>query len=102
MIFAPPERLLFEMTANRPRTIVCDVSGVAANAVALDALARLQLHARRLGMRVRLRGASTDLLDLLDLAGLREVLGVESGGQVEEREERLGVEEERELGDPTG
>ena len=52
----------------------CDVRGVAADAVALDALARLQLAARRRGCLVRLRHASDELRGLLALAGLRDVL----------------------------
>jgi ABC-type transporter Mla MlaB component len=52
----------------------CDVGGVAADAVALDALARLQLAAGRHGCRVRLRHASRELLDLIALAGLGETL----------------------------
>ena len=65
----------------------------------VDALARLQLAARRGGYRVRLTGAPDELVELIELAGLREVLGVEPRRQPEEREERLGVEEERELDD---
>jgi len=61
----------------------------------VDALARLQLAGRRLGFEVRLVAPTEELLELLELAGLVEVLR-----QPEEREEALGVEEERELGDP--
>jgi ABC-type transporter Mla MlaB component len=88
------------MTAQRPTSIVCDVRAVSADAVALDVLARLQLGARRGGAEIRLRGASSELLELLAFAGLRDVLGVEVVGQAEQREQRLGVEEERELDDP--
>jgi hypothetical protein len=42
--------------------------------VTIDALARLQLAARRHGCRVRLHHASHDLLDLLDFVGLRDAL----------------------------
>jgi ABC-type transporter Mla MlaB component len=52
----------------------CDVRGVQADAVTVDALARLQLGAQRSGCRVRLRGASSDLLALVELMGLSEVL----------------------------
>jgi hypothetical protein len=90
------------MTAPGPTTIVCDVGAVAPDAVAIDTLARLQLAARRLGLEIRLRHASSELRELLAFAGLRDVLRVEAGGQAEEREERLGVEEERELDDPAG
>ena len=54
--------------------VVCDVSGVPVDAVTVDALARLQLAARRHGCQVRLRNASPELLDLLALMGLRDVL----------------------------
>ena len=90
------------MTAPRPSTIVCDVGALAPDALTVDVLARLQLTARRRGCEIRLRHASGELCELLDFVGLRDVLRVEAGGQAEEREQRLGVEEERELGDPTG
>jgi anti-anti-sigma regulatory factor len=92
-----------------PRSVVCDVSALTTpDAVAVDALARLQLMARRLGLQVRLSGASAELVELLSLAGLLGVLplngtlGVEPRRQPEQREERLGVEEERDPGDPVG
>jgi hypothetical protein len=74
------------MAAPRPSTIVCDVGALAPDASAVDALARLQLTARRLGYEIRLRDASVALQDLLDFVGLRNVLCVEAGGQAEERE----------------
>jgi ABC-type transporter Mla MlaB component len=52
----------------------CDVSGVEVDAVTVDALARLQLAARRSGCRVRLRNASTELRELVDFMGLSDVL----------------------------
>ena len=42
----------------------CDVGGIEADAVTVDALARLQLAARRHGCQVRLRNASNELLEL--------------------------------------
>jgi ABC-type transporter Mla MlaB component len=60
--------------ANAGRVIACDVTGVEADAVAVDALARLQLVAHRNGCQVVLRNASTALLDLVDLMGLADVL----------------------------
>jgi hypothetical protein len=66
----------------------------------VDALARLQLVARRSGYEVAVREAPMDLLELIELAGLGEVLGVEPLRQAEQREQRFGVEEERELPDP--
>jgi hypothetical protein len=81
-------------------TIVCDLRSVTPNAGSLDALARLQLNARRLGLELLLRHASSELQELIAFAGLDEVLRVELEGQAEEGEERGRVEEERELGDP--
>jgi ABC-type transporter Mla MlaB component len=52
----------------------CDVAGVRPDAVTVDALARLQLAARRTGCQVRLRNASPELRDLLAFMGLRDVL----------------------------
>ena len=88
------------MAAPRPSEIVCDAGALPPDAESLDALARLCLHARREGLELRLRGASRELRDLLAFAGLAGVLGLEPGGQAEQREERRGVEEERHPGDP--
>jgi anti-anti-sigma regulatory factor len=73
-------------TAPRPSTIVCDVGALAPDAAAVDALARLQLSARRLGHEILLRDASTELQELLELVGLRDVLRIETGRQAEQRE----------------
>ena len=54
--------------------VVCDVTGVAPDAVTVDALARLQLAARRRGCRVRLRHASDELRELVAFMGLTDVL----------------------------
>ena len=54
--------------------VLCDVRGVEPDAVAVDALARLQLAARRHGCAIRLRGASPDLRALVALMGLDDVL----------------------------
>jgi ABC-type transporter Mla MlaB component len=53
---------------------LCDVRGVAPDAVTVDALARLQLAVRRHGYEVQLHHASDELLELLDFMGLRGVL----------------------------
>jgi hypothetical protein len=63
----------------------------------VDALARLQLAARRCGCRVEVTSAPNDVVELIELAGLGGVLGLEPRRQPEEREERVGVEEEGEL-----
>jgi hypothetical protein len=90
------------MPGAAPRTIICDVGALDPDVHTIDALARLQLAARRLGMEVQLRQASRELQELVAFAGLRDVLRVEASGQPEEREERAGVEEERELDNPAG
>jgi ABC-type transporter Mla MlaB component len=54
--------------------LLCEVGGVPADAVVVDALARLALAARRSCCEVRLRGASQQLLELIALAGLGDVL----------------------------
>jgi len=65
----------------------------------VDALARLQLEALRCGFRISLGRAPDELAELVELAGLDEVLGLESRRQAEEREEHVGVEEEGDLPD---
>jgi anti-anti-sigma factor len=60
--------------------VVFDVGGVTqANAAAVDAVCRVHLAARRVGCRLRLRHASPELLDLLDLTGLCDVVDDASG-----------------------
>jgi len=61
--------------ARRGAVVACDVGGVAPDAVTVDALARLQLAAQRQRCCVRLRNASDELLDLVELMGLSHVLG---------------------------
>ncbi len=53
---------------------VCDVAGVEPDAVTVDALCRLQLGAHRAGCCVRLRNASADLVELVELMGLADAL----------------------------
>ena len=53
---------------------LCEVTGVEPDAVTVDALARLQLAAGRLGCTVRLRNASPGLRELVALMGLEDVL----------------------------
>lgn len=52
---------------------LCDVWGVEPDAVTVDALARLQLAARRYGCQVRLRHGSEELLGLVSFMGLTDV-----------------------------
>lgn len=104
-----------------PTVVGCDVSRITvADRDALEALARLQLAARRLGATIHLRNASPALADLIELTGLAGVLvvdptaptdpgdcddfsvdlfsGVEVDRQVEQREE-IRVDEEVHRGD---
>ena len=58
--------------------VVCDLGTLGGSDVGtVDALATLQLTARRLGRQIRLRHASSELEELLGLMGLREVLPCE-------------------------
>ena len=52
----------------------CDVTGVLADAVTVEALARLQLAARRHRCRILLRGSSNELRCLVAFMGLEDVL----------------------------
>ncbi len=55
-------------------TVLCDVAGVAADVATVEALARLQLAARRSGRRIRLHHCSEELRALIALMGLDDVL----------------------------
>jgi ABC-type transporter Mla MlaB component len=86
----------------------CDVGAILApDAVTVDALARLQLTARRLGRHVRIEHASAELRELFAFMGLSGVVplgagsGLEAGRQTEHREELGGIEEEADAADPT-
>src|SRR3989304_1965169 len=68
------------MPAPRPITIACDVGALVPDAVAVDALARLQLGARRLGLEIRLCRASRELQELLAFPGLRALVPCPAGG----------------------
>jgi hypothetical protein len=78
------------------------VVGLRADLALVDALARLQLAAQRRGCSIRLRDPCVELKELLDLAGLAELLG--GGLPLEPRREaeggeQLGVEEVVQPGD---
>jgi ABC-type transporter Mla MlaB component len=53
---------------------LCEVVGVEPDAVTIDALARLQVAARRNRCQVRLRNASSELIELIGFMGLTDVL----------------------------
>jgi hypothetical protein len=90
------------MTELRPSPIVLsiDVHELAADAVTVDILARLVLTARRLGAELHLANPTRELRELASFMGLSAPLGIEPWREPEQREQGLGVEEERELGDP--
>jgi ABC-type transporter Mla MlaB component len=67
------ERVCALLTDSAGVVVECDVAGVPPDAVTVEALARLQLVARRNGCQVRLRNSSDDLLDLVLLMGLSDV-----------------------------
>ena len=67
-------RVCAELAAAAGGTLVCDVAPVAIDAVAVEALARLRLGARRHGCRVVISNAPKELRDLIALFGLEEVL----------------------------
>jgi ABC-type transporter Mla MlaB component len=56
----------------------CDVGTVPSDAVTIEALALLQLAARRQGCRIVLRNASADLVGLVAFLGLGDVLTEEA------------------------
>ena len=78
----------------------CDVGHCCADLATANALARAHVNARRTGTRLRLVNAAPELRELLDFAGVGDVLLGRRQGQSEEREEALGVEERREPDDP--
>jgi ABC-type transporter Mla MlaB component len=103
------ERVRVLLEGSDALAVVCDVGALTdLDAVAVDALARLQLTARRLRRSIRLRHACAELRELLALMGLGDAvplcagLPFEPGGQAEQREQAGGVEEETDPADPTG
>jgi uncharacterized protein len=85
------------LSASSAEIAFCDVTGVQSDAVTVDALARLQLAAQRLGCRVLLRNASSDLRALVAFMGLTDVLPADAARVSRRRkqarlETRKGVE----------
>ena len=96
------------LAAEESRVVVCDARDLGRVDVGtVDTLARLALEARRRGRELRLCQPSTELRNLIALAGLAEVLlgptgsAVEARRETEHREELLGVQEEGDAADPT-
>jgi ABC-type transporter Mla MlaB component len=108
-IAAMCERLRSRLAAGDAASgvVICDVGRLTrTDVVAVEALARLQLTARRLGCHIQLRHATTELRALITLMGLARVLPLEPlplvqpERQPEEREQPRGVEEEGDAADP--
>jgi ABC-type transporter Mla MlaB component len=68
------DRVCALLAEGDPVIAFCEVGSLEPDAVTIDALARLQLAARRRGCQIRLRHASTELLELLEFLGLDDVL----------------------------
>jgi ABC-type transporter Mla MlaB component len=68
------DRVCALLRESRAEVAYCEVDGVEPDAVTVDALARLQLAARRRACSVRLRGASEELRELVAFMGLADVL----------------------------
>jgi ABC-type transporter Mla MlaB component len=68
------DRVCALLASSGARVAFCELDDVRADAVAADALARLQLAAQRRGCQVRLRDAPADVRALLDFMGLRDVV----------------------------
>ena len=100
------ERVRFVLEASGIDHVVCDLAAVEdPDAGTVEALARMQLTARRHGGRLMLQHACGELRDLLMLSGLTDVLPcdelrLEARGHAEEGEPARGVEEERDAADP--
>lgn len=62
------------LTQGHADVVFCDVTGGDPDAVTVDALARLQLAAKRHGCKVRLRHAPSELRELVYLMGLEDIL----------------------------
>ena len=96
------DRIAVLIEANDCEVVVDVGELVHPDAAAIDAVARLQLTAKRLGRPLRFKNASCELAQLLDFCGLCAAvpaLVLEPVGQSEKREEVLGVEEEADPGD---
>jgi anti-anti-sigma regulatory factor len=76
------ERVCALLERSGAASALCDVTGVAADAVAADALARLALAARRHRCEIRLVGVSPELRELLEFLGLRAVLPEAQGARL--------------------
>lgn len=96
------ERVRYLLEGSGADLVICDVEALVDPGICtVDALARLQLSARRLGCRIRLRHATPELQELLALVGLGAVVPLWLQGQTEQREQPRGVKERVEPDDAT-
>jgi ABC-type transporter Mla MlaB component len=102
------ERLRELLEGSEADLVVCDVGPLTQpDAVTVDALARLQLIARRLGGEIRLCHACGKLRELIALIGLDDVvplcecLALEPQWQTKKGKQPRGIEEEADPADPT-
>ena len=71
------ERVCRLLEESKPDVALCEVCNVSvADAVTVEALARLQLAAQRHGCSIKLNNASTELQDLVAFMGLRDVIPI--------------------------
>jgi hypothetical protein len=68
------DRVCGLLSRSRAEVAICDVGSVGVDAVTIDAVARLQLAARRHACEIRLCGAPPELLELVSFMGLTNVL----------------------------
>jgi ABC-type transporter Mla MlaB component len=68
------ERVCALLSGSGADVAICDASGVDVDAVTIDAVARLQLAARRHDCRIRLCSAPPELLELVSFMGLTNVI----------------------------
>jgi STAS domain len=100
-------RLRAALVTTPAEVALCDVDElVEPDLLTVDALARLELAARRMGSGVRLRDAPPELRGLLAFLGLDGAvrsaeLRIEARRQTEQWEQPLRVEKESEFDDPT-
>jgi ABC-type transporter Mla MlaB component len=71
------ERVCSLLSVSGAEVAICDVGSVGVDAVTVDALARLQLAARRHACEIRLCSAPPELLDLVSFMGLTNVIPCE-------------------------
>jgi hypothetical protein len=90
------------MRALPPTRIVFDARALGPDLYSVGLLARLRLATRQAGLELELCNTAGELRDLLAFLGLADALCLKPGRQAEQREQGLGVEEERELDDPAG